>query len=244
MSIKLRYPDFSIPSQVDPVKRIQAYLMQVVDELNYALENVESQASEARKMVISAASSGEPTEKEAQASFNSIKSLIIRSADIVNAYYETINSRLTGEYVAISDFGTYSELTEQQIEANSTAIEQFYTNLQEIITDIESLEHSLIDVNAYINSGLLYYDDEGVPVYGLEVGQRTVVDGTEVFNKYARFTANKLSFYDSNDNEVAYVSDKKLYITQVEVTGSYRIGGFVDTVLDDKSVVTKWVGGV
>jgi hypothetical protein len=42
---------------------------------------------------------------------------------------------------------------------------------------------------------------------------------------------------------VAYISDKKLYITNVEVTGSFSLGGFVDTVLPDRSVVTRWVEG-
>ena len=85
--------------------------------------------------------------------------------------------------------------------------------------------------------------DDGAPVYGLEIGQRTEIDGVETFNKYARFTSEKLSFYDSNDNEVAYISDKKLYITHVEITGSLSLGGFVQNVLVDLSVVEKWVGG-
>lgn len=150
-----------------------------------------------------------------------------------------INTRLEGLYVAQSDFGTYTEETVQDIEANSTGIKQLFTNVQEIITDVENVEHTLIEVNAHIKTGILYYDDDGVPVYGLEVGQRTEIDGEEVFNKYARFTSNKLSFYDQNDNEVAYISDRKLYITHIEVTGSYAIGDLVDTVRSDGSVVTR-----
>ena len=69
------------------------------------------------------------------------------------------------------------------------------------------------------------------------------MDGEETFNKYARFTSEKLSFYDSNDNEVAYISDKKLYITHVEIIGSFSLGGFVDKVRADRSVVSKWVEG-
>ena len=64
----------------------------------------------------------------------------------------------------------------------------------------------------------------------------------EVFDKFARFTSDRLSFYDQNDNEVAYISDRKLYITHVEVKGTFSIGGFIDTVLSDGSIVTKWVG--
>ena len=165
--------------------------------------------------------------------------LIIKSADIVNAYYEKISQKLSGEYVAQSEFGTYRETTEQTITKTSTMVEQNFTSVQQIITDLEGLQYKLIEVDAHINSGMLYYDEDGVPVYGLEIGQRTDIDGVEVFNKYARFTSDKLSFYDSNGNEVAYISDKKLYITHIEVTGSFSIGNLTDKVMADGSVVTK-----
>lgn len=241
MSVKLRYPDMS-KGQADGYLQVRSYLRQLVDELNVALQQVESTASQA---VVLAKSSGARggSGQSPQATFNSIKSLIIKSADIVESYYDVINKRLEGLYVAKSDFGTYSEETAQTIKANSTQIQRLYENIQQIVTDIENVEHTLIEVNAHIYSGLLYYDEQGVPVYGLEIGQRTEIDGEEVFNKYARFTSGKLSFYDNNGNEVAYISDKKLYITHVEITGSLRIGGLVDTVLADGSVVTKWVTG-
>lgn len=232
MNIKLRYPDFDIPG----LQQVRSYLYQIVDELNIALASVETQTQETKAMVTSA-TSGKTTEETAQSSFNSIKSLIIKSADVVNAYYDVINKRLEGSYVAQSAFGTYSEETAQTIEANSTGIEQLFENIQKITGDI----NSLIKVDAHINTGILYYDDAGVPVYGLEIGQKTEIDGVEVFNKYARFTSDKLSFFDSNGIEVAYISDKKLYITHIEVTGSYKIGALVDTSLSDGSVVTRYI---
>lgn len=244
MSVSLRYPDFTIPGPIDPMIRLHNYLYQVVDELNITLTGLENQTTEAKQAASAAViSAGKAGQSSPKASFNAIKSLIIKSADIVEAYYDVINKRLEGLYVAKSDFGKYTEETAAEIEANSTGVAQLYEHMQQIITDIENVESSLIEVNAHIKTGLLYYDDTGTPVYGLEIGQRTEIDGEEAFNKYARFTSDKLSFYDSNDNEVAYISDQKLYITHVEVTGSYRISGFVDTVMEDRSVVTKWVEG-
>lgn len=213
-------------------------MYQLVEQLNYALSAVEKEAAEAAQTTAAASKA----ENDPQTSFNEIKALIIKSADIVNAYYDTISAKLDGLYVAESDFGVYVEQTNSSIEATSASVEQLFTNLQQVITDIDTVENTLIDVNAHIKSGLLYYDENDIPVYGLEIGQRSAVDDVEVFNKYARFTSNKLSFYDQNDNEVAYVSDKKLYITVVEVTGSFVMGGFVQTVLADKSVVEKWIG--
>lgn len=240
MNVNLRFPNITAATDTEKLLQIQSYMHQLVEQLNWALANVDKEA--AQIVQASSAASSTSEENDPVTSFNSIKALIIKSADIVNAYYDEINTRLEGVYVAESDFGSYAEKTTADIKANSTNISTLFNNIQTIITDIDNLEHGVIEANAYINSGLLYYDDAGVPVYGLEIGQMNEIDGVEVFNKFARFTSDKLSFYDQNDNEVAYVSDRKLYITIVEVTGSFVMGGFVDTVLADGSIVTKWVG--
>jgi hypothetical protein len=121
-------------------------------------------------------------------------------------------------------------------------IEQLFSNMQTILTDIENLNFTLAEVNAHIKSGLLYYDEDSIPVYGLEIGQKNTIDGEEVFSKFARFTADRLSFYDQNDMEVAYISDYKLYITHVQIKGSLQEGGYKDFVDDDGGIITRWVG--
>lgn len=242
MSMNFRLPNITAKDEVGQLRQMQSFLHQLVQELNYAMKTVEGGSSGAVAYQSKAASAGGSDNAKAQATFNDIKSLIIKSADIVNAYYEAINYRLQGLYVAESDFGKYTELTDSKIDVNSKDISQHYTDIQQILSDIEGFKNKLIKVDANIKTGILYYGDDGAPVYGLEIGQRTEIDGVETFNKYARFTSEKLSFYDSNDNEVAYISDKKLYITHVEITGSFSFGGFVDTVITG-GVITRWVGG-
>ena len=238
MSTEIRFPNITAATEAGKIQQMQSYLFQLVEQLNFAMKSVETAAG-SNVVMETRRSTGAEREQETQASFNSIKALIIKSADIVNAYYDKISQKLSGEYVAQSEFGTFQETTEQTITQTSTMASQNYTNVQQIITDLAGLEHDLIEVNAHINSGLLYHDDNGVPVYGMEIGQRTEIDGVEVFNKYARFTADRLSFFDNNGREVAYVSDKKLYITHIEVTGSFTIGKLTDKVMTDGSVVTK-----
>ena len=241
MGLELRFPNITAQDGASQLAQVKSYLYQLVGQLQYAISELEGTTSNA--VVLSQKTSSYVDEvTKPKASFDSIKSLIIKSADIVQAYYEEINKRLVGEYMAQSDFGVFTEQTEQAITENSTEIKRLFTNIQEIVTDIESLEFTLVEVNAHIKSGLLY-EDEGVPVYGLEIGQKNIIDGEEVFNKFARFTSDRLSFYDQNGNEVAYISDYKLYIRNVQITGSYRIGGFVDTVQPNGDVVTRWVGG-
>ena len=240
--IDIRYPSITGANDAAQLMQVKSYLHQLVDQLNMALKDMEQSTAPAVAAAKSVSAGKAAEDKEAQSTFNSIKALIIKSADIVNAYYDEINYRLEGVYVAESVFGSYAEQTTASVLETAERTKTLYENVQTIISDIAGINNQLIETNAYINSGLLDYADDGTAVYGIEVGQRNVVDGVETFDKYARFTADKLSFYDQNDNEVAYVSDKKLYITNVEVTGSFRQGGFEDTTLADGGIITKWVG--
>lgn len=241
--MRLDLPNITGATDREKLAQIRSYLYQFVPQLQWALNNISASTptnATPQTTPRTTAPSSQPFDTEV--AFDALKPLIIKSAEIVQAYYEEINSMLSGVYVAESDFGTFVEETEQEISQSSTDIEQLFSNLQQITTDIDSLNLTLAEVNAHIKSGLLYYDN-GIPVYGLEIGQKNTIDGEEVFNKYARFTADRLSFYDQNDTEVAYVSDYKLYIRNVEITNSFKIGGFVETVMANGDIVTKWVGG-
>lgn len=247
MSFNLRIPNITATSTTEQIRQVHSYLYQVVEQLNWALNEINSPNNADTKV----STDNETTAQENTPvdTFNSVKGLIIKSADIVNAYYEEIDNllKLSGEYVAEASFpegsATFIQNTNNTLKANSESITQYYENMQKVISDIDSLKSQLIDVNAYIKTGLLYNDDDGVPIYGLEVGQTTEKNGVKVFNQYARFIANKLSFYDSNGYEAAYISDKKLFVDNVEINVSFTMGGFVDIVQPDKSIVTKWIGG-
>lgn len=239
MSIDLRLPNINAQRTPEQVAQIRSYLYQLTQELQWALNTIESGSS---SNVYAVSRDGRATalsqDQQAINNFNEIKALIIKSADIVDAYYEEMEERFRGSYVAQSDFGVFSEETLQAIETNSTAIQQNFIDLQNLINEVATINE--IMVNAYIRSGLLYYGDDGAPVYGLEIGQQNVVDGVETFNKFARFTADKLSFYDRNDTEVAYISDYKLVITHAEIRGSLTLGGYVLDTSD--GLAFKWQG--
>lgn len=244
MSVDLRLPNIT-GTDKEQLAQMRSYLYQIIPQLQWALNTVETSVNTVHTVTeVKNNTTSAPSETpafNAELAFSKLKPLIIKSAEIVEAYYEEINRKLVGEYVAQSDFGTFVEQNELNISQNATDIEQLFSNTQAIITDIENLTFTLAEVNARIKSGILYYDDSGLPVYGLEIGQKNSIDGEEVFRKFARFTSDRLSFYDQNDTEVAYISDYKLYIRSVEITSSYKIGGLVDTVQSNGDVVTKWV---
>lgn len=241
MGIDIRLPNITASTEREQLAQVKSYLFQLAEQLQWGLKNVDT--SNNTVVVTPTPKSLQPsTTASAEATFGSIKALIIKSSDIVNAYYDEINNRLSSTYIAKSDFGTFTQQNSQSIIQNATYIEQLFVNLQEIVTDLESLNFTIADVNAHIRAGHLYDDEYDLPVYGLEIGQKNIVDGEEVFNKFARFTSDRLSFYDNNGTEVAYISDYRLYISSMEITLSMKIGGFVDIVTDDGGIVTKWVG--
>ena len=265
MGIELRLPNIS-GSDREQLVQIRSYLYQIIPQLQFAINDIDTtRASGASGQVTpKVISSPSVPTIGTEATFDKLKPLIIKSAEIVEAYYEEINKKLEGFYVAESDFGVFAEKTTQDIEATSSYVNQSFEDVQIIISDnisgvnnqikdlntdigdvneaIKGLNATVIEATAHIKSGILYYDNE-VPVYGLEIGQRKTVDGVEVFDKFARFTSDRLSFYDQNGTEVAYISDQKLFISNVEITSTYKVGGFVDTVTAGGGVVTKWVGG-
>lgn len=250
MSFNIRIPNITASTPTEQIRQVHSYLFQVVEQLNWALNSIETVNNNPQAESGPTASADVTIQEDDSVNtFNSIKGLIIKSADIVNAYYEKIDNllKLSGEYVAEATFpegsAKFVQNTNSTIKATSDSLTQYYDNMQKIISDIESVEEQLIDVNAYIKSGVLYDNDDGTPIYGVEVGQTTEKNGEKTFNHYARFIANRLSFFDSNGYEAAYISDKKLYIDNIEINISFKMGGFVDTVrLSDKSIVTKWVG--
>lgn len=239
--ITINTPNITARNDHEQLVQIRSYLYQFSRELQWAFETMETGSGAEKSGAQKTGSGKSSASRDAANTFNQIKSLIIKSADIVNAYYEKINARLEGAYVAQSDFGTFSEQTAQDIRATSTALEQVFTDLQEIYDTVEGIEEQTLQTSAYIKSGLLYYGDDGNPVYGLEVGQTNTVEGESVFDKFARFTADRLSFYDRNDTEVAYISDYKLYITHAQITGSLTVGSYkLDT---GNGLAFKWIGG-
>ncbi len=169
---------------------------------------------------------------------------IRKSIDGLSVKNEDLAGKISGLEMDTESLRTYVENTfvsDGEFSKYRSEVEQ---TSKDVTARFERVEGAIGETTAHIKVGELDSKDDGTPVIGMEIGQRTTADGAETFDAYARFTSEKMSFYDSNGNEVSYISDKKQYVTHSEVTDSFKLGGFADTVLADGSVVTKWVGGV
>ena len=192
---------------------------------------------------------------------NRLEGLYVAESDF-GTYVEETDSKITANSNSIEQ--AYTNI--QTINADlSERIDYAVGDLADAVSEIDGVERELknekdklgdleervISVNARIRTGLLYYADSdgnetsdiesGTPVYGVEVGQTNQDEsGNKVFSKYARFVSNRLSFYDDNDVEVAWISDYKLHIRNAEIVEGLKIGGFrIDT---ENGLAFKWEG--
>ena len=240
MSIDIRFPNITASTEAGKLQQMQSFMHQLVEQLNWALNSIEGISTTPTATPSTAVSTAQ--KDDPISNFNSIKGLIIKSADIVQAYYDKIDEllKLSGYYMAQSDFGKFEEETLNLISATDKLLRQDLVDKQTIYDENGTIKSELL-VNGHVYSGIIEYAKDGEAIVGIEIGQTT--NGT--FNKFARFTADKLAFYNAvnPDEPVAYISDYKLYITHVEITGSLKEGGYRDIISEDGGIVTKWVGG-
>jgi hypothetical protein len=229
--IDIRLPNITATDTEGKMSQMQSYMHQLVEQLNWALATVDNAIQGNTSNVVMTSQKAQNSEENAVDTFNSIKALIIKSADIVTAYEETMREDFNGEYVAVSDFGTYTQKTNLAIETNSKGVTELYTNVQSIDKDVK-------ETNAYIKRGYLGDDKSGNAVYGIAVGE-TNEDGKYI--QYAWFTSSKLSFFDGSGNEVAYISKNRLYITDATFLGSVQFGDYKADSSDGLAFL--WIGG-
>lgn len=231
MSLDIRLPNITATDTEGKMAQMQSYMHQLVEQLNWALSTVDNAIQGNTSNVAVASQKAQNSEEDAVSTFNSIKALIIKSADIVSAYEETIREDFSGEYVAVSDFGAYTQKTDLAIETNSMGVSELYTNVQTIGDDVK-------ETNAYIMRGRLGYDKSGNEVHGIAVGE-TNEDGK--YKQYAWFTSDKLSFFDGGGNEVAYISSNRLYITDAIFLGTVQFGDYKADTSD--GLAFTWLEG-
>ena len=267
--IDIRLPNITAATEKGQLEQIRSYLYQFAEQLNWALSNIDTKATEATQK-IEATTKDKNAAEQAQATFSEVKSLIIKSADIVNAYYEEINHRLEGVYLAQSEFGTYKQETSATFSATSENIGILFNNQQTINTNVGNLSDSIDSVGdsvdginevlqtdescttilgsqAWVKIGVLDYEASGFPIYGMEVGQTNKEGADTVYNRYAQYRSDGVHLYDQHSIEVATISDYKLKITNAElihavITNSLKIGGY--SISTDNGLAFKWAGGV
>lgn len=207
--IEIRPPQLTGGTPQQQLEQLQRYLTALAQQLQFAFDAVQGGSPE---IMAAAAPQPRAQEQQRQDTLRQLKALILKSAQVTQVLEQQMSKRLEGKYVAVSQFGTYCQETSQTLEANSRELKQTFQNVQQLESTVAGLGSAVREVNASIRTGEIA---DGI--YGVEIGQQEREDGIIRFRRYARLTAEKLSFYDSNEIEVAYISNRRLYVTAAEI---------------------------
>lgn len=208
-SMKLAYPSIAGKTSGEQLESMRRYLCTLTDQLNLADWSAGAVLQEVSR-AIDADSLPDAERKTQLGNFGQLKALIIKTADYAAANSESFKTKLSGNYVAVSDFGKYWQKATMTVDGNEFGIRQLYDYAAGINNDFT------VKSQQYVKTGLLYYNG-AVPVYGVGVGNiettvtkdgETVVDQTK--NELVTVTPGRVSFWQGGD-EIAYLSAKKLH---------------------------------
>ena len=253
MSIDIRLPNITAVDEAGQLSQMRSYLYQFAEQLQWALNTLEKGTS-AEEIVLKNAV-GEVVQKaeeaKAQDTFNSIKSLIIKSADIVDAYYEEIDNllSLSGKYVAESEFGTFKEETNHTMSATSDYVESKFTKTEIIDGEVVESEYSLDDIDQRIRKqeGTIRYGNvkttltsDGETI-GIEIGEIDTINDIAT-SRFATFSAAGIELYDGSTGTapVVIISRSKIIITSAEFNGYVKMGKYRMVLYG--GIAFKWEG--
>ena len=236
-------------SNEQKILQVYSYLFRMNEQLSYTLNNLtpENFAGQTGQQ-LAAVVDGSAAKQEAAQQYDTLKSLVVKTADVVRHEMDMLETELASKYLAISEFGKYQEDMTAQIRATAEGIIQqygFQAQLDDLGSSADAFDSYIVKTDQYIKTGLLYYEGT-VPRYGVAVGENLTtveVDGQQVLtrnNLCATFTSDRLSFW-MGGVEVAYVSNNKLYIANAEITGQLITGNW--RISHEGGFTVQWIGG-
>lgn len=224
-------------SERTQLQQLSGYLHTISAKLNEAMVTVVAQEEKEKELKRNAVAGGGTAEKEEgdeQQAYDTLKSLIIKTANIVRKEMDEITTQLREETDAISDqFGELNRTLESTIYATAEGVLQDY-HYNETVKDVENNTEYRNQTSQYIFTGMI--SDGATPEYGIAIGEHVTeldADGTPVLNsanKCATFTMEEMAFWQG-EVKMAYFSSGKFYISNGEITKTLQIGNFVWKVL-------------
>ncbi len=213
MAIELRLPNITGETPEAQLAQIKSFLYSTIEQLNYALTVTEKETTTLTKKVEKAVDASS-REKKAESTFNDIKNLIIKNADIVEAYREELQREYNGIYVAKSEMGTYEENIRSSITEGPEGINVRIDSVQSIANEVNN---AVKDTEGYIKIGIIGKKDTGDDLIGIKIGQNLTDSNRKVF---AQYTAEGTTLYNPSGQTTVEITDGK-----TKLTGTLAIEG-------------------
>ena len=239
------------------MQSLYAYLFRLSQSLNLALDGVDSPAAAGQLTPSPEAAFGGPSQgaPQEQSEYSALRSLIISTAQTVRREMDQLETVLKGETEAISgQFGSFKESLETTITATARDVVQSYryeAAIGALNRENDQLQVHRRKTEGFIRSGFIDYDADGVPIVGIAIGQdlssQPVTENGRELEQFdpaqscTFYTADKVSFR-MQGREIAYVSNRKLYIGDVQITGAAQLGRW--RMEGGAGLTIQWIGGM
>ena len=231
MAERIEMPQLPQGTGEEQMQALYSYLYRMAEALNSNLAEIggatltDGEAAAMRQVLEPAGEDGKADNRQEA---ETLKSMIIKTAEFIRTAIDQYNMKLVGSMTAEGKLGKYVRNTRLDVDVTPTGIQQNYT-FQEIIQGLKTYE---INAKNYIKSGFLRTEG-GLPVYGVAIGKDVVTfaeDGTETYNdgnkvleltadvisfwqngvKIASYTGSRISFWFGNA-EMFYIENGKIY---------------------------------
>ena len=220
MAERIDLPMTPAGTEQEQLQQIFSYLYRTAQILNANMENAGSEnvaLTDSERMLFNqfTAANNAAADQVYTPAFNyaeaeTLKSLIIKTAQFVKNEVDNYRLTLFGEESADSSFGNWKRKKGLRVDVTPDGVKQTYS-YAEIIKGLKTYE---INAKNYIKTGYLHDDANNLPVYGVAIGEDVVTfaeDGTETYNdgnKVAELTADELSFYQNETKLASYTGNK------------------------------------
>ena len=198
-----RYPFITAKEPAEQLKQIESYLRQLVDKLNVSAQTAYTKA------VIpgQSPSAAQAQQKQAEQTFDEIKSFIIKSADIVDSLYESVSRKMSGMYVAQSEFGEYTEETTLAITTASNLASSAMTSVETLSSDNSTFQTQMREKISVIEQSA---DDIGIQV------TKIINDGVDkvVTSSGYTFDAEGLRIQRAGQSIESLLNNNGMYVTR------------------------------
>nr|DAU79769.1 MAG TPA: tail protein [Caudoviricetes sp.] len=158
---------------------------------------------------------------------------------------DSFKATVSETYTEKSNFNEFRQKAENDLTANSTAIEQRYTEIKAVEQQVLGVDGKVTDVQkkvtetaGYIRTGKVAEDESGNPIYGVKIGQ---TDTAGNYNAFAQFTSSRISFFDAAGKEISHFAGKDFYIDSGIIVQNLNLGGY--ELRRNKGLGFKWIGG-
>ena len=141
MAVDLRLPNITADTPDIKIEQLKSYMYQLVQELNFALNSLSSEASTSNDSEIMS------DYMDAVTIFSNIKSLIMKSNDIINAYYDAIKKKLEDVYVDVSDYQLFVNSINNSITKLNNSTTELNNSINNLKSDSGNLRFSITENN-------------------------------------------------------------------------------------------------